>query len=55
MRSTLSFVILAFIDEPGHRSRVAAASDHFIMSAAIVRAENLVAVSDFLANPTRAR
>ena len=41
--------LLAFIDESGQRSKTPKSSDHFVMSAAIVRAGSLPDVSDLLA------
>lgn len=41
--------IHAFIDESGQRAKTSRCSDHFVMSAALVRASNLSAVTDLLA------
>jgi hypothetical protein len=41
--------LLAFIDESGQRSKSAKSSDHFVMSAAVIRAETLPTLSTYLA------
>lgn len=43
-----SMTFRAFLDEAGDRSHSARASDHFVMSAAVIRDEDLPAVSELL-------